>query len=210
MTHPFAYYDPTTGKFAVSKDDLPHGAVVWPLDRRGDAPLGSIPAAYACSECGGTDRLCPHGRKDVRLFAEVPVECSDDVTGKWCWSTDEEAYRGKFETEGEAHGDAIDDLESDGEDGEERSYWIARCCHPMDCLDGREYRFGEMVAENIDEWMMDDIAAEDQILSMSHEDHEELGRLIFAFVRSRSKVQYYGIKDAVEHKHVVGSEDGGE
>ncbi len=35
---PFAYYDPSSGQFALDKSDLPIGAQVWPLIRQGETP----------------------------------------------------------------------------------------------------------------------------------------------------------------------------
>ncbi len=177
----FAYFDPSSGAFSRNPDDMPRGATIWPLQRVGDLSSLFPPAA-------------------------------SEITGKWCWSTDEESYRGQSDSEGEAHGDAIDALESDGEDGETRSYWIARCCHPLDLIDHdkRSLWAGENFLEQVEEWCADEVGAEDAILDMTADDKVELGRLVLAFIRSRAKVQYYGIKNAVEHKHVIGSNDGGE
>jgi len=35
---PFAYYDPSSGQFALDKSDLPIGAQVWPLFQQGETP----------------------------------------------------------------------------------------------------------------------------------------------------------------------------
>ena len=35
---PFAYYNPSSGQFAIDKSDLPIGAQVWPLFREGETP----------------------------------------------------------------------------------------------------------------------------------------------------------------------------
>ena len=141
-------------------------------------------------------------------FAEPFVVDENEVTGKWCYSTDGESYCGRFATEMEAKGAAIDDLEGDdGEDGDVRSFWIARCCHPLDAIkhDKRLLWSGERFMEQVDEWCFDEVASDDAIFSVTDEDKVALGKLVFDFIRSRAKVQYYGITDAVEHKHVLGS-----
>lgn len=136
------------------------------------------------------------------------AEQLNEFTGKWCYSIDGEGYRGSFATEQEAQGAAIDCLESDdGEDGDVVSFWIARCCHPLDVIDHdkRLLWTGDHILEQVDEWCADEVAADDWILDMTEEDKVALGKLVLDFIRSRAKVQYYGITDAVEHKHVLGS-----
>lgn len=136
------------------------------------------------------------------------AEQLNEFTGKWCYSTDGEGYSGSFATQQEAQGAAIDHLEGDdGEDGDVRSFWVARCCHPLDVIDHdkRQQWTGDSILEQVDEWCADEVAADDWILDMTDEDKAALGKLVLDFIRSRAKVQYYGITDAVEHKHVLGS-----
>ena len=130
-----------------------------------------------------------------------------NITGKFCYSLDQEQYHGQFDTQSAAAGTAISELENefDPEPGEERSYWIAECCHPLDTImhDRRLLWAGESFLEHVDEWCGDEIAAEDNILDLSADDKIALGKLVFDFLRERASVNYYGIKNPVEHKHVI-------
>lgn len=178
---------------------------------------GSVEPIYRCTSCGGvyaekvTQCDCMPKVQEffegTMTFAEPFAVDENDVTGKWCYSADGESYRGQFASEKEAQGAAIDYLDGDGEEGDEVSFWIARCCHPLDVIDHdkRLLWTGERMLEQVDEWCADEVASEDAIFSMTYEDHVALGKLVFDFIRSRAKVQYYGITDPVKHKHVLGS-----
>jgi hypothetical protein len=58
----------------------------------------------------------------------------ENMTGKWCYSTDEECYTGASDTEAEAHSaaqSAIDDESGWLGGGIVKDYWIAQCAHPL-------------------------------------------------------------------------------
>lgn len=139
----------------------------------------------------------------------APQAAPESFAGGWCYSLDEEWYRGSFATEAEAHGAALDELEAEAAVGEPRFYWIARSCHPLDLIDkqGWHVRAGEAVVEQVDEWCADEVAADDFIVRLSGRDAEALGRLVFQFIRQRAKVCFFGIKDPARHEHVVGAPD---
>lgn len=134
---------------------------------------------------------------------------TNDPTGKFCYSLNEEWYRGKYDTPGAAAAQAETDIDDESEDGEEREYFVAECCHPLDVInhDKSNLYLGEHIIEHIDQLCGDEVAAEDWILDMDPDDVEELGKLVLAFVREKASVQYYGIKNTVKHTYVAGSSE---
>lgn len=156
------------------------------------------------------DHLKPHPRFDLLEELTNPPRQPDDPTDRYCYSIDEETYCGRYINALSAACSAEDDLDNDDRDeGERARYWIAECCHPLDTIAGpkRAEWTGRAILEQIEEWCHDEIGAEDQILALSREDEAQLGQLILNFIRSRAAVQYYGIKNEVEHTYIVGSND---
>jgi hypothetical protein len=125
---------------------------------------------------------------------------SDMQTGKWCWSINEENYCGSFDTEDEAHGAAIDDLECECEPGS-NSYWIARTRSPLDSV--RADYLGDWIEEKLEEWMADECCADDYILEVSKENKTKLGELVISFIRENGKINFYSVTDVKEHTHIV-------
>lgn len=128
---------------------------------------------------------------------------SDIETGKWCWSINEENYEGCHDTEEKAHGEAMDALEGERDPGERASYWIAKTVSPLDNVGSAI--LGERIAEQVEEWMLDDCFGcdFDEILSMTDEDKEALGELALSFIREKGVIQYYTVTDVKEHTYVV-------
>ena len=133
-------------------------------------------------------------------------EMSEDnkvVTGKWCWSVNEEEYHGNFDTEDEAHGDAHLELEGECEPGE-RSYWIGRVRNPLDSVS--PHSLGDWIEERLEEVMADECAADDYILEIPKEEKAKLGELVISFVREKGNINFWSVKDAKEHTYVVSGE----
>jgi len=122
--------------------------------------------------------------------------------GNWCYSTDEEEYAGHCETESDAHGEAQDDIDVDGEPGEHRDYWIAKIVHPLDCI-GQD--IGSEVFDMLLESIADEVGGDDSALEMMTDEVHTLGVIIMAFIREHASVKRYGIKDSVKHQYVTGS-----
>ena len=123
-------------------------------------------------------------------------------TGKWCWSDNGENYHGSYDTEEEAHCDALTGYLP----GEEVHYWIGKTLSPLDGINSDI--LGDRIAEQIEEWMLDDcFACEfDEILSLTKQDTNELGSLVLSFIREKGVIQYYTVTDAKEQTHVVQGE----
>lgn len=129
---------------------------------------------------------------------------------EFCYSLDEEQYQGKFGTPGDAAAQAEADIDSDcWNEFEERKYWVAEVCHPLDVImhDKKALWAGETFVEQVEEWCADEIGADDRLIDLGKEDTAELGRLVFCFLRQRADFPYYGIANPVEHTHLAGLED---
>jgi hypothetical protein len=126
----------------------------------------------------------------------------NDPLGKWCYSTDEEDYKGHCETESAAHGEAQDDIDTDGDLGESRDYWVAKIVHPLDCI---SQNVGCDVFDMLLERIADEVGGDDSALDMTTDEVKELGKVIMAYVRKHASVQRYGIKDTVKQQYIVGS-----
>lgn len=129
----------------------------------------------------------------------------NDITGKWCYSTDEEEYKGACDTESAAHGEAQDDIDTDGaglEDGDIHDYWVAQCVHPLDVI---VQTVGDDIMEMLVERMADEIAGDNVPLVLDKERELELGKMVIDFVRQHGTVQQYGIKTPMKHEYIIGS-----
>lgn len=130
---------------------------------------------------------------------------SNNITGKWCYSINEENYYGQYDTEGEAHGDAHLALEGDDPiDGGMYQYWIAQCCSPLNHV--RADRLGSQIEDYVEMVMADECAADDYILTMTKGDKEKLGQLVIDFIRENGSINYYSVENVTEHTYVVPEE----
>ena len=130
------------------------------------------------------------------------------VTGKWCWSTDQEGYHDLLDTEEQAIAAAEAALEDDCDIGERmrgvNSYWIAKTCNPLDLVSAE--RLGEYIDEQVECTMADECNAEDYILEMSKEHKTALGELVIAYIREHGSINYYSVTDVTERTYVVPEE----
>lgn len=141
-------------------------------------------------------------------LAKAHVQAQEDAEAggaRWCWSIDQEEYF-DADTEAQAHGNAIDRLESDAlEEGEERAYWVARQ-KPAEAYLALRW-LGESIADRLDELLEDDIGGEYPVVQLSADDQTDLGALVVAFVRARGGFVRWGIaqETVTEHRHTVGA-----
>ena len=133
-----------------------------------------------------------------------------NLIGKWCCSIDEETFNETFDTETKAHIHAkeeLDDAISEHQNGDEFSYWIGQCCHPLDKLTS-QFKDGSItlrLVDQIDEWLYDIISADEQILFIDEESSKELGIMIYNFLKEKATFSIYAVENLTEHTHVIGS-----
>lgn len=125
----------------------------------------------------------------------------------YCWSTDEEEYRGKFDSREDALAEAVADGLDDREPGEPAVVWTAEVRDAMHFLRKWEWRIGERVIEDLDQSLYDEIAADEAIVEMDKEAATELGRLILDFVEKRASFNRYGVDNIEEHEVIVPKEE---
>jgi hypothetical protein len=130
---------------------------------------------------------------------------SKEITGKWCYSTNEENFTGNCATEAEAHEEAKQQLNTDHEPGSQCTYWIGQTAHPIDKITtGRNLEMlGEYILERIEEDASEVIAADDQIFDMEPDDIKMLGAMVLAFVKEKATAKFFGVSGTKPHTHIT-------
>lgn len=118
-----------------------------------------------------------------------------NVTGKFCYSLDNEDYFGDFSTEGEAH-----------EEARKRAnniYWIAECVNPLDLI--KNYID---IADNIlDEFNLrleDEVNCDEPAIMLTKEQKKILNITVFNFLYKNAELNTYSIKN--NKQHFIGEE----
>jgi hypothetical protein len=127
---------------------------------------------------------------------------------KYCYSTDDgETYSQQFDDAGAAAGGAECEIELDGihDDGTEVEYWVGEAVPAIDMLDCDGSYTGESILENLEARCADEIGWDDIILALSAEHQARLGRFVLAYVKRHNTNSVYGVRNAVKHVYVVGS-----
>ena len=91
----------------------------------------------------------------------------------YCYSTNEEEYYGAFNSREEALAEATAELEGYDEPGETRKVWTGVQKPAMHFLRKSTEHLGRDFAERIEEWLVDNIAAEEEIVEVK--DYAALG-----------------------------------
>jgi hypothetical protein len=146
----------------------------------------------------------------VFALADVGKEAeSDPNVGKWCFFHNDDGHFTIAANESEAHARAQERVDNDCEIGVSAEYTLARVAHPVDIADWKSANpannarrcIAHNVINQIDEWAGEETGAEAPTIDLTPEDIGELGDLIFNFVRSRAKAQWYGVQKGSETKH---------
>ncbi len=140
-------------------------------------------------------------RDDLATFRAGGRQAPREV---WMWWYDGDERCSIADSESEAHGEAIADIENEFEPGDTREYFVGLARSPIQNLSESKW-LGSNLLEQIEEWAGDDTGAEDTVLSFSKEDAADLQRLVVEFVRARAKVCYWIADDkaATKHTHTV-------
>ena len=127
---------------------------------------------------------------------------------KYCYSTDGgEVYSQQFDDAGAAAGEAECEIELDGihDVGTEVEYLVGEAVPAIDMLDCDGSRTGERILEDLEARCADEIGWDDIILALSAEHQARLGRFVLAYVKRHNTNSVYGVRNAVKHVYVVGS-----
>lgn len=122
----------------------------------------------------------------------------------YCYSTNEEDYRGKCDSVEQALAEVSDEM-SGNLDGD-YTVWIGEVDEAADHIE-RRTGMAEDVIERLEESLHDEIGYDDTILEMSKERLAELDKIIRDFVVKHGTFNAYGVKNAKEHTITIGPEE---
>lgn len=121
-----------------------------------------------------------------------------------CYSTNQEDYHSAESKDREGAAlEAMDDLIGESEAGEVRTVWVGEVKTAMEFLRERENRIGEDAVEFLENWLVDEIAADDTIIEMPSEKMYWLGKIILDYLAEHAKFNRYGVSNVTEHQITV-------
>jgi len=123
---------------------------------------------------------------------------------RYCYSTDEENYFGDFATREDALAEGTAELDGHDEPGETRTVWTGVQRHAMHFLRRSAKQIGIDFAERIDEWLADNIAAEDSIVNVA--DPDAFGAALLALLEQHATFDSWAVADVQEHAVIVPGE----
>lgn len=122
----------------------------------------------------------------------------------YCYSTNEEEYYGAFDTREEALAEATAELEGHDEPGETRKVWTGVQKPAMHFLRKSTEHLGRDFAERIDEWLADNIAAEEEIVEVK--DYAALGAALLDVLEKHATFNRWAVHEVQEHEAIVPGE----
>lgn len=113
------------------------------------------------------------------------------------------------ETEGEAVGEMECKIDADHEPGTEVKYIVAQMKSAPEFLAEWHQRIGERVFEDMNEWLSDEMGAEEYPLGTTREKQAELGKLIADFLSEHATQGWHTVDPKTEQKrtYIAGSND---
>ena len=134
---------------------------------------------------------------------------SNDLLGagaeaRYCYSTDEEEFYGDFDTREEALAEATAELEGRDEPGETRKVWTGVQKPAMYFLRKSTEHLGRDFTERIDEWLADNIAAEEEIVEVK--DYAALGAALLDALEQHATFNRWAVHQVQEHEAIVPGE----
>ena len=119
----------------------------------------------------------------------------------YCYSTNEEEYYGAYDTREEALAEATAELEGHDEPGETRKVWTGVQKPAMCFLRKSAEHLGRDFAERIDEWLADNIAAEEEIVEVK--DFAALGAALLDVLEQHATFNRWAVHEVQEHEAIV-------
>ena len=121
-----------------------------------------------------------------------------------CYSTDEEEFYGDFDTREDALAEATAELEGRDEPGETRKVWTGVQKPAMYWLRKSTEQLGRDFAERMDEWLADNIAAEEEIVEVK--DYAALGAALLDALEQHATFNRWAVHQVQEHEAIVPGE----
>jgi hypothetical protein len=122
----------------------------------------------------------------------------------YCYSTNEEEYYGAFNSREEALAEATAELEGYDEPGETRKVWTGVQKPAMHFLRKSTEHLGRDFAERIEEWLADNIAAEEEIVEVK--DYAALGAALLDVLEQHATFNRWAVDQVHEHEAIVPGE----
>lgn len=120
----------------------------------------------------------------------------------YAWSRDGENFHGEFDTRDAALAVAQADADAEFLPGVEATLYTGRQKTAMEFLRKRESSLGESVTEMLDEWLIDEIPADDVIAELIKEKHAAFGKHILDWFEVHGSFNRWAVVD-VQHASYV-------
>ena len=116
---------------------------------------------------------------------------------KYAYSLDQERYYGEFDTREDALAEGCGDSEGG-------TVWTGEIRFAVDILSKYEEHIAERIVESADLMLMDDIASDEDIVTLSKDKYQALGKLVVEYLREHADWNAWGVIATQEHKPVEG------
>ena len=126
----------------------------------------------------------------------------------YCCSLNGEEFHGGFDTREAALAEGQAEAESDWPYGHTGTVYTGEQRHALHFLRQREARIGESVVEQLDEWLLDDIASDDTIVELIKEKHAAFGKHILDWLEVHGSFNRWAVDEVQEHEFTTPEEGG--
>lgn len=117
---------------------------------------------------------------------------------KYAYSLDQERYYGEFDSREDA-------LVAGCDNADGGTVWTGEIRLAVDMLNGAsEIILAERIVESVDLMLMDDISWEEEIVELSSDKQQELGKLVIDYLREHADWNAWGVIATQEHHPVDG------
>lgn len=127
-----------------------------------------------------------------------------DTTPKYAYSTDQEAFHGKYDSVDAALAAAQEELSRDCEPGTLCVVAVGKITPAAEYLRKQSMAWvGERAVEDLESNLWDDIAWDDVIIELTPEQNQELGKMIVDWVCANATFNASGIESVQEHSVTI-------
>lgn len=119
----------------------------------------------------------------------------------YCYSTDEENYFGDYSSRDDALADGTAALAGANESGETRTVWTGVQRHAMHFLRRRAACVAQSFAEQMEEWLCDDIVSDEEIVVIA--DATSFGNALLDLLQQHARFDRWAVDCVQEHAVIV-------
>ena len=119
----------------------------------------------------------------------------------YCYSTDEENYFGDYSSREDALAEGTTALAGADEPGETRTVWTGVQQHAMHFLRRRAAHVARAFAEQMEEWLCDDIVSDEEIVVIA--DETGFGNALLDLLQQHARFDRWAVDDVQEHAVIV-------